>query len=969
MTRVRESTGHQSGGMNISEDMVRIEEKWQKRWSEARLFESTPDGRDKFYATYPYSYMNGLPHIGHAFTVLRVEFQCRYRRMRGYNVLFPFAFHCTGVPIVAAAKRIKDGESTQMQIMRSMGITDRQVKKFSEPEYWTRYFPKRWENSMRRLGMSIDWRRKFITTPLNPSYDSFVRWQFNVLREKNYVRLGSHAVIWCPKDNIPVGDHDRVKGEGETPTEYTLLKFRTDEGDFLVTATLRPETAFGQTNLWINPEADYVRALVDNEVWILSKEAADKLTEQGRKLTVKGSLKGEELTGAYAFSPTMGKRLVVLPAPFASPSKGTGIVTSVPSDSPDDYIALKDLKRKAENDTLEPSIAHAVVNIEPVEIIDTPGYGTLPAKTVVDRLNIRSQKDKEKLDRAREEVYREGYYKGVMLERCAEYAGLTVDAARSAIRKKLLESGDADTMYEPSGEVVCRCLTRCIVKVVSNQWFLAYGDQKWKEDTHEAIASMRFYPPLVRKQFEHVVDWLKDWACVHHTGLGTTLPWDDAWKIESLSDSTIYMAYYTIAHVIQKGKITSDRKLGQAFFDYVFLGIGDSDEAAVQSGFSRSKTEEMRKEFLYWYPMDMRNSGKDLVGNHLTFAAFNHVAIFPREHWPRSYGVNGWITISGTKMGKSAGNSLYLDDAIARFGADVTRLTEAYADEGFDDPNFDTGFAETAGKRLLQMLDTAKNLNSLDDSGENSMDVWMMSMMARHYGGYIAAMEDMSYKNAVKSALVDMQNSARWYIKRRGTPNRRTMRKFAELQVMMLAPFTPHVCEEAWEAMGNQTFVSTQLMPEPSTMIENAGALAGEGYLEGVIADISEILKVTEIVPEKITIYTAAKWKTHLLIAEQTGNRNDSSAIRKQLSSGVATREMEKFYRNLSRERQSGRLKSIAETAGVIDEHRLLNENTDFLAKEFRCRIEVPDGDAAGVEDRAGRRENSFPLRPSIFVE
>ena len=913
--------------------------------------------------------MNGLPHVGHAFTVLRVEFQCRYRRMRGFNVLFPFAFHCTGVPIVAAAKRIKDGESTQIEIMRSIGITDSEMQKFAEPAYWTEYFPKRWEDSMRRLGMSIDWRRKFITTPLNSSYDSFVRWQFNVLKEKNYVRLGSHAVIWCPKDNIPVGDHDRVEGEGETPTEYTLLKFRTDGGDILVTATLRPETAFGQTNLWINPEAEYVRVRTDGEVWILSSEAAEKLREQGRELAVIGALKGDELTGTYAFSPTMGKRLVVLPATFANPSKGTGIVTSVPSDSPDDYIALKDLKAETKKGTLKQTISDAVENIEPVEIIDTPGYGTLPAKTAVERLKIRSQKDKEKLDRAREEVYREGYYKGVMLERCGEYAGLRVDVARDAIKEKLMAGGDADLMYEPSGEVVCRCLTRCIVKVVHNQWFLAYGDQAWKDETHEAIASMKFYPPLVRKQFDHVVDWLKDWACVHHTGLGTTLPWDDAWKIESLSDSTIYMAYYTIAHVIQNGKNRSDRKLGHAFFDYVFLGKSSPEKASAESGFSPEETKKLRNEFLYWYPMDLRNSGKDLVGNHLTFAAFNHVAIFPREHWPRSYGVNGWITVSGAKMSKSAGNSLYLDDALEQFGADVTRLTEAYADEGFDDPNFDKDFAETAGKRLLQILETARTLNSYEVSAEDGMDVWMASMMSRHYRSYIAAMEEMSYKNAVKSALIDMQNSVKWYIKRRGTPNRSTMRKFTEMQVMMLAPFAPHACEEAWEAMGNDTFVSVSVMPEPSTMVENEAAIAGESYLEGVMADISEILKVTEIVPGKITIYTAGRLKKQLLAAEEAGNRDNAAAIRKQLSSTVSAREMEKFYRNLSKEKQAGRLKSIAEKADLLDEHRLLKENGSFLRREFRCEISVQSGDADGSEDRTGRMENSFPLRPAIYVE
>ncbi len=913
--------------------------------------------------------MNGLPHIGHAFTALRVEFQCRYKRMRGYNVLFPFAFHCTGVPIVAAARRIKEGEPTQMRIMRSMGISESEVKKFSEPVYWTRYFPDRWEKSMRRLGMSIDWRRKFITTPLNRSYDSFVRWQFNTLKEKNFVRLGSHAVIWCPHDSIPVGDHDRVSGEGETPTEYTLLKFKTSDGEFLITATLRPETSFGQTNLWINPEGKYVRAQMGGEVWILSSEAADKLKEQGRELNEIDRLEGNELVGSHAYSPTMHRNLVVLPAAFANPSKGTGIVTSVPSDSPDDYIALADLKKEAKGGKLEPSMVKAINDIEPIEIIETPGYGRLPAKKVIERLKIKSQKEKEKLDQAREEIYREGYYKGVMLERCGEYAGMRVDSARDAFRLKLLESGDADVMYEPSGEVVCRCLTRCIVKVVDNQWFLAYGDPVWKAATHEAISAMKFYPPFVRKQFDNVIDWLKDWACVHHTGLGTSLPWDDRWKIESLSDSTIYMAYYTIAHTIQNGKNTSDTTLGEAFFDYVFLGKGSSVKASGESGYSREEVEQMRSEFLYWYPMDLRNSGKDLVGNHLTFAAFNHVAIFPRELWPLSFGVNGWITLSGEKMGKSAGNALNLDDAVEQFGADVTRLTEAYADEGFDDPNFDRDFAETAGRRIIQILESVRSLEEYTQSAEDGMDLWMASMMAKHYHTYISAMDELSYKNAVRSALVDMQNSLKWYIRRRGAPNRITLLQFTEMQVMMLAPFAPHLCEEAWEAMGHGDFVSNHVMPEPSTMSENEKIMACESFLESVIADISEILKVTEIAPEKITIYIAGSWKRQLLVAENAGDSAVSAGIRKGLPSNISRQEMEKFYRNLAREKQLGKLNGIVKNLDKVDEYDYLKENSSFLRKEFGCEIVIADGRGNESADSNSRKENSFPMRPAILVE
>ena len=82
-----------------------LERKWQKKWESAKVFESEPiDGKEKYFVNCPYPYMNGYLHLGHAFTYLRADIVSRFQRMKGKNVLFPFAFHCTGTPIVAAAQ-------------------------------------------------------------------------------------------------------------------------------------------------------------------------------------------------------------------------------------------------------------------------------------------------------------------------------------------------------------------------------------------------------------------------------------------------------------------------------------------------------------------------------------------------------------------------------------------------------------------------------------------------------------------------------------------------------------------------------------------------------------------------------------------------------------------------------------------------------------------------------------------------
>ena len=124
---------------------------------------------------------------------------------------------------------------------------------------------------------------------------------------------------------------------------------------------------------------------------------------------------------------------------------------------------------------------------------------------------------------------------------------------------------------------------------------------------------------------------MRERACARQHGLGTKLPWDKDWIVESLSDSVIYMAFYTIARFVKDGTLLPEN-LSKEFFDYVFLGEGSADKVSLEC--EADKVEEIRKEFAYFYPVDSRHSGRDLVPNHLTFFVLNHVAIFPENNWP-----------------------------------------------------------------------------------------------------------------------------------------------------------------------------------------------------------------------------------------------------------------------------------------------------------------------------------------------
>jgi leucyl-tRNA synthetase len=96
----------------------------------------------------------------------------------------------------------------------------------------------------------------------------------------------------------------------------------------------------------------------------------------------------------------------------------------------------------------------------------------------------------------------------------------------------------------------------------------------------------------------------------------------------------------------------------------------------------------MRESFEYWYPMDLRCSGKDLIKNHLTMCLYNHLYIWGRKHLPKGIFCNGWILVDGEKMSKSKGNFVLLSDANKAFSSDAMRITLADAKDSTEDANF-----------------------------------------------------------------------------------------------------------------------------------------------------------------------------------------------------------------------------------------------------------------------------------------
>ncbi len=969
--------------------LKQIEGKWQRAWEKARVFESDPDpSKPKYFITVAYPYPNSPQHIGHGRTYTLADVHARYMRMRGYNVLFPMAFHYTGTPVLAMSKRLIAGDEDLIDtFVRIYNVPKEALKEFVEPVKIARYFHEEIKTGMNEIGYSIDWRREFTT--IEPQYNRFIEWQFRKLREAGFISQGSHPVGWCPSCGNPVGQHDTVGDVEPEIEEFTIIKFEYN-GYILPAATLRPETIFGVTNMWLNPEVEYVKARVNNEQWIISKESIEKLRYLNRKVDVIESFSGKELIGEEATNPATNEKMLILPANFVDPKNATGVVMSVPGHAPYDYVALENLKKEAFRLKEYGITAEAIGSVKPISIISVPKYFKVPAADVVKQMGIESQLD-PKLEEATREVYGHEFHSGRMKENTGVYAGLSVAEAKERVKNDLITWGKAETMYELINKpVICRCGAECIVKIFEDQWFINYGDPEWKALAHKCLNQMEILPEELRIEFNYIIDWLHEKACARKAGLGTKLPWDPQWIVESLSDSVIYMAYYTIvkyikAHGIQYNQLTD------AVFDYVFMSIGEPNKIAQEAGLNPEVLERMRNEFLHFYPLDSRHSGRDLVPNHLTFMIFIHTAIFPEKLWPRQILVNGSVLMEGQKMSKSFGNIIPLREAIKIFGADPLRIAVLAAAELLQDADFSSALARSVSDRLERFyrfaIETTQMARDIADGPLTLIDRWVLSRLQEHIKMATEAMDKLMVRKAIHSALYMLDQDFQWYLRRiageKETPERRgavakVFNEVLDAQVRMLAPITPHICEEVWEKMGRESFVSLASWPTYDKEKVNVKAEESEDLIKSVLEDTLNIIKATKIAPQKICYYVAApwKWKIYLKSLEKSiPARIDLSNLMKELMTEPDLKRMAekvtKFTRQIIDEvnRMSEAEKRRQLQVGFMDENQTLKEAESFFERDFNTKVFVYHEEDPKCYDPKKRAGLSRPYRPAIYIE
>jgi leucyl-tRNA synthetase len=995
-----------------------IEARWRERWAESGRYEADPGEAEPTFVTVPYPYPSGGMHLGHARTYTVPDVYARYRRLQGDNVLFPIAWHVTGTPIVGAVERLEKREQDQLDTLQTVfGVPDSDLDKLETPMSYAEYFIEDGEASYKRgmqsLGLSIDWRREFTTN--DDRYSKFITWQYETLRERGLLEEGLHPVKYCTNEGNPVTTHDLLEGENAEFQEYTLVRFAHDD-TVVPMATLRPETVRGVTNAYVHPEASYVRATVrplepgetgdgadkeeqaatdggeegaeseseegaeseegetdasGREEWLISEEAVEKFRLQAYDVTVEERFAGEEFVGESVTNPVTDEEVPVLPAMFVDPDNATGVVMSVPAHSPDDYLALQeaqaDTSRLDEFD-IDPA---EVESIEPVPVLEVDEYGEIPARDAVEAAGVESADDPE-LEAVTADLYQDEFHSGRLLDSYGEFAGEVVADVRDGFREH--HAGDAfGTMQEFSEAVVCRCGGD--VEVARQQtWFLRYGDGDWKDRAREAVAGLTCIPENTGDQYDHTIDWLDAWPCIRNYGLGTDLPWDDEFVIEPLSDSTIYMAYYTIAHLVDDVPVAD---LDRTFFDTLFYGaeaVEDGDVPGAQPRDPAERALELREEWDYWYPVDVRCSANDLIQNHLTFFLFHHAELFDESRWPEAITVMGMGLLEGESMSSSAGHVVLPGEAIAEFGADTVRFFLLNSAEPWQDYDWRGDRVGDTRSQLERFWDHAQGVIDRAvpaDAGDQlaGIDQWLLSKLQRTVRETTDALESFETRSASQAAFYRFEDHLSWY--RRRTDLDRpgaawTLQQVLRTRLRLLAPFVPFLANELHEQLTG-TPAEDANWPTVDAGRESEIVEACEQLVADLTDDIRDIVDVTGTDPEVVRVYVAPDWKREVFeTVREVGP--DVETVMSEVMSDAAMQErgdavgdlvssLAEFVRNHDDER----LDALA----VIDERVVYDEATEFIGREFDADVEV----AAAPGDDADEAGAAVPFRPAVHIE
>ena len=795
-----------------------IEKKWQKYWLENKTFKTDANGKgEKFYCLdmFPYPSGAGL-HVGHPEGYTATDILCRYKRMKGFNVLHPMGWDAFGLPAEQYA-----------------------VETGTHPAVTTKKNVDRFREQIRALGFSYDWDREVNTT--DPKYYKWTQWIFEQLYKKGLAYVAEVPVNWCPALGTVLANEEVIDGKSERGnhpvirkpmrqwmlriTEYAekllegldtldwpegvkemqrnwigkstgaLVDFKaTGTGDTITVYTTRCDTLFGATYMVLSPEHKLV------EKWLQDGtiKNPDAVREYQKKAASKSDLErtelnkektGVRLEGVTGHNPVNDAEIPIFISDYVLATYGTGAIMAVPAHDERDFDFAK--------------------------VFGLPIVQVVAAADSAEAKNASAEPVPYTKDAAFTDIY-----SGVMVS-SGFLTGLSVEAARPAMIKWLETQGvgKAKTQYKLRDWLFSR----------QRYWGEPFPVIHWEDGTQTLVDEGDL--PLT----------LPELADYKPTGTGEP----------PLAKATDWVNV-TRADGVKGVRETNTMPQWAGSCWYYLRYIDPLNDKAF------CDPELLKK----WLPVDLYVGGAEHAVLHLLYSRFWHKVLFdlglvptsepfqklvnqgmilgmayknargvliPMDHveWkdgkpfgPKNWGMEGAdlsereeLTEFPAKMSKSRKNVVNPDDVIRDYGADSLRLYEM-----FMGPLQVVKPWQTSGvKGVHNFLKRANRLvteTKVADRALTKAESKTLNAMIKKVGDDLEAL---AFNTGI-SAMMVFINEAEDEAKAGDLP-----KEFLEKFVLCLAPYAPHLGEELWQFLGHADTLAYEPWPayDPKALVED----------------------------------------------------------------------------------------------------------------------------------------------------
>ncbi len=736
-----------------------IEPKWQKQWEADGIYHADiDDEKPAHYALTMLPYPSGDLHIGHWYAMTPSDSRARFKRMQGYNVLFPMGFDAFGLPAENAA-----------------------IQRGIHPKEWTFQNIENMRRQLKSMGSMFDWRREAISA--EPKYYRWTQWFFIKFFKNNLAYQKQAPVDFCPHCNTTLA-REQVQGEDrhcercETPVIKKYLKqwffrttnyadelldfsgidwpeqvktlqtnwinrsegasviFKTEGGDEIEVFTTRPDTLWGATFMVLAPEHPLVEKVTTRD----QVQAVASYQEQAEHM---GDIQREAadrektgvFTGGYAFNPVNDAKIPIWIADYVLMSYGTGAIMAVPAHDQRDFefarknnLPIKVVIQPADQDPLDPAEMDAAVPAAGEMVNSGPLSGTPVDKT---------------FDRAVEYIDEHGFGKRSVNYRLRDWL----------ISRQRYWGAPIPIIHCPKCGAV------------------AVPDEDLPVELPEDVAWL----PTGESPLKLHPDW-RFTECPQCGG--------EAERETDTMDTFMCSSWYHL------------RYLSPNYDQYPFNP----------------------KEYDYWMPVDTYTGGIEHATMHLIYTRFFHKACrdlgITKGNEPMQQLRNQGMVLGedNEKMSKSRGNVISPDDLVAAYGADTVRAYLMFFARWELGAPWNSSGIEGSVRWLRKVWYTFLEPADTDQQADADLVRDLRRKVHQTLEAVTRDFETFNF-NTIVSGLMELLNEMT-RAKSTGAFGTQAWKEAEDIYLRMMAPVCPHIAEELWARTGHEYTIHDQPWPE-----------------------------------------------------------------------------------------------------------------------------------------------------------